>query len=175
MRHRSPEIISEPVVHDDLLESLRRLDHQHRNLRLRTHSEYGPVIPSGLLLGVIDFVAYWQAVGPHLAEHGDRNRAEHEATFDLALAKAGLVGWTVYGNNGGDVYCCRPGQGRPVFTARWIQPDDSLYGHNKVGLGPLTEPCWHTESGAWSWSDRSRHATIADAIAAHVARITANA
>lgn len=169
---RSPEIISEPVVHDDLLAALAGYNTQFaREVTPHSfHSPAGPVIPSGLLGAAVDFIAYWQAVGPRLAQHGNRHRAEVEATFDLAFAEAGLP-WTCWGSGQRDVYVCNNSEGHlpPLFSARWVLPGDP-------GAKGLTDqPRWYTEHGAWSLEGGTYHDTIAEMLDHHRARIEAAA
>lgn len=173
-RPRNPEIITEPVVHDDLLDSLR--DYRNRfsaGLRRMNDEEQfnappGPAVALGYVDSAIDFIAYWQAVGPRLAAHAHRDRAELEATFDLAFAKAGLD-WNCYSVDGTDVYVCTARSAVPWFTARWVLPTDAMYSKG------LTEPRWYTQHGAWGGGEKTGayHDSIADVIEHHRQRLTA--
>lgn len=163
---RSPEIISEPVVHDDLLAALRESHDRHaREMTPSIHCPPGPIVPLGILGAAVDLIGYWQAVGPRLAGHGHLHRAEVEATFDLAFAKAGLR-WKCWGSGERDVYVCDNPDGHlpPLFTARWALPSDAMYSEG------LTAPRWYTQHGAWSGTGGTYHDTIAEMIAHHHAR-----
>ena len=175
---RSPEILTEPVVYDDLLETLVRLNkqHAHEYTPNSIHSKPGPVVPSGLLLAATDFIAYWQAVGPRL-DTGDRNRAEHEATFAAAIAKIDGCDWTVYAEaRGVTVYDRMPA---PVFSAVWANralgddgarppSADTIAGH------VASEYAWYSEHGYWLGAGTGAwHDDIASLLAHHRERVTA--
>lgn len=170
---RSPEILTEPVVHDDLLKTL--TDYHDRFVREATpnsiHSPAGPVIPIGILGSVTDFIAYWQAIGPLLPKHnGDVSRAEHEATFAAAIAKIDGCDWTVYAENGYTV-TVYDGMPAPVFTAVWA---DHRLGDIQPIASPNGEYQWYSEHGYWLGpSTGAWHPDIASLLAHHRERVAA--
>ncbi len=165
----SPEIITEPVVHDDLVERLRRIE---KAVALLPSPDTGSVpVPIGLVGAAVDIIDYWQAVGPRLAGHGILARAEMEATFDRALAKAGLTGWSCWGHSAsvGPIITVGARPGVCLFTARWVEP-------GKVFAGVMVETaCWYSEHGYCHGPHTGAvDPDIASLLARHKARIEAS-
>ena len=155
---RSPEIITEPVV-PGLADTLAQW------IGADTHDIH---MPDAVVSAASEFVRYWQAVGPRLAGHGYRARAELEATFDLAFQAAGLD-WKCYGSRDAEIMVTTPDHRTPpLFCAIWRVPDGSSL---EVYGGKFSEPCWYSEHGAWGQrSTGTTHATIADLIEHHRGR-----
>lgn len=145
---RSPEIITEPSAPDP---------------PTVTHTADG--MADGVAVDWLDavaaFVGYWQAVGPRLGDGKARDRAEIEATFDLAFARLRLDGWRCHAHGDGSVAVYVPGRDRPMFTCRWVSVDDPNSGWASRAHD---NPSWYSEDGWWGGSDTRMHSPTIDAM-----------